>query len=98
MFVRINRDVALAGRLDDWNDLLLEASGFNRFCRVPMGFYGKWILLFTRQVSFFSQIFCGDSHMPSTKGVDEGRDHEVDHLRIAHSMTEAEVGGHIATF
>jgi len=41
MFVRINRDVAFAGRLDDLNDLLSEASGFNRFRRARMGFFGK---------------------------------------------------------
>ena len=98
MFIGINRDVAFARRLDDWNDLFFEASCFNRCCCTPMRFDGKCILLFTRQILFFGQIFRSDPHMPSTKGIGESRDHQIDHLRIAHPLTESEVRRHVATF
>ena len=90
MLVGIEHDLALAGLLDDREDLGLEIARIDGRSGTTLGFDGEGILLFTGDAMLGSQVLGGDAHVADTERVGQHGNHGVDGLGITHAGTAAQ--------
>ncbi len=85
MLVSVEGHIALAGRDGDRHDLVLESAFCNGLGGPVLGFQGKGVLVFARQVVLGGQVLGRDAHVAHAEGVGEHRHHHVDELGVTHA-------------
>ena len=97
MLVGVEHYLALAGLLDDWQDLGLEFALGDGGQSPALGLDGEGILLLAGDAVLFGQVLGGDAHVADAEGVGEDGDHGIDRRGVAHAgagtQRRQQVGG-----